>query len=134
MTDIDWLAVDMAISGVRLKLRPDEKRAVVRHFANRMRQLNECSISSQKLTSADLAERLGTTERSIERYKAELAGGTEGPCPVCRNQMWTVRGTVLPHADSLFVECPMSAQEHGPRGLAAERPDLYRWLDEEISA
>lgn len=130
MTAIDWLAVDMAISGVRLKLRPDEKRAVVRHFAKRMLEANVSPHRSARITSAELAERLGTTDRSIERYKAELSGGTETECPVCRNQMWAVGGTVLPHADTLFTECPMSGQRRGPRGLAAERPDLYLWLDE----
>lgn len=128
MTDIDWLAVDMVVSGVVLKLKTAEKRAVVRMLAHRILDVSDPNHYTGKVSCSEVARRLQTTERSVERYKAELAGGTRSKCPVCGQMMWTVRGTVLPHADSLFTECPMTGQEHGLRGLAAERPDLYPWV------
>lgn len=99
---------------------------VVRRLDARMRTQRRDGI-----TASEVAQRLGTTARSVERMLAELRPAAESRCPVCREPMWIVEGVVEDHPDALFVTCPMSGQET-VRGLAAHRPDLYRWL--EVSA
>ena len=134
MSDIDWLAVEWVCSGVVLKLKPQEKRAVIRRLMPRMLENRESSFYTNKLSSTEVARRMVTTERSVERYKAELAGATETSCPHCRQRMWVIAGQIAPHPNvQLSEDCPMSGRET-VRGLAATRPDLYRWLDEEVSA
>ena len=130
MSDIDWLAVEWVCAGTVLKLTPDEKRAVVRRLLPKMLDNDESAVYTTKLSSAEVARRLATTERSIERYKAELADANEKCCPVCRQGMWVIAGEVAPHPDVLMREdCPMSGRQM-LRGLAAIRPDLYRWIEE----
>lgn len=99
---------------------------VVRRLDARMRTQRRDGI-----TASEVAQRLGTTARSVERMVAAMQPGVRSTCPVCREPMWVVAGVVEDHPDALFVTCPMSGQET-VRGLAAHRPDLYRWL--EVSA
>lgn len=133
MSDIDWLAVEWVCAGTVLKLTPDEKRAVIRRLLPRMLDNEESAVYTNKLSSTEVARRMATTERSVERYKAELAHATETCCPVCRQRIWVIAGDVAPHPDVLMRDdCPMSGRQM-LRGLAAIRPDLYRWV-QEVSA
>ena len=135
MSDIDWQAVEWVCtdSSVRLRLNSDEKRAAIRRLLPRMLDNQDHTLYANKLSSADVARRMVTTERSIERYKAELAHATEMRCRVCHQQVLAINGRVSPHPDSRGTEtCLMSGGET-LRGLAAIRPDLYQWL-EEVSA
>ena len=133
---IDWLAVDMVCQGTRLAhLTPDERRMVIRRLEHRMLNSDDwywSQTSGAKLTARQVADRLAVTPRSVERFQAELPPATEQPCPVCREPMWVLdTGTVEPHPDRLYRQCPMSGRQV-LRGLAALRPDLYPWV--EVSA
>jgi hypothetical protein len=133
MMDIDWLAVDMVCQGTPLALNPSEKKMVIRRLSHRMLSQGDwywSQTTASKLTAAQVAERLQTTERSVQRMRDELPDGERQVCPVCRQDMWVVEGRVEAHPDSLFEQCPMS-MEYLPapvRGLAALRPDLFAWL------
>jgi hypothetical protein len=128
---IDWLAVHFVCEGTALKLRADEKRMVVRRLEGKLLTKEESEggyVPPGKLTLAQVADRMRTTDRSVSRFLAEMPAGTKRICPVCRELMWVVSGVVEPHPTSLFDECPMSGREVR-RGLAATRPDLYAWLE-----
>ena len=129
MIDIDWLRVDMVCNGTPLKLTTDERRMVVRRLADKMARTG--SIYEIGLTAEEIGCRLGCTSRQVERYKADLPPADKRTCPVCGEPMWVIGAEVEPHPDRLFEECPMSYSQTR-KGLAAIRPDLYRWL--EVSA
>ena len=133
MRDIDWLAVDMVVSGTALKLHSAEKRMVMRRLADKMLKNTDSPYCTWKLGCDEVARRLQTTDRTIIRYLQEMPAGDKKPCPVCREPMWVVSGVVEAHPDRLFVECPMSGTQVR-RGLAAIRPELYAWAEEEVSA
>lgn len=128
MSDIDWLAVDFVCQGATLKLRAAEKAAVVRRMDDRMLGNGQNVGPVGKLSAAQLAERLCTTEKSVQRFRSDLPLASRDVCRVCREPIWVVvdTGLVEAHPDRLMVECPMSGKPM-PRGLAAVRPDLYRW-------
>lgn len=126
--DIDWYAVN-TVCNERIPmrhLRPAEKRMVVRRLAEKM--TTRTVTSEGRLTADDVAQLLGTTTRSVERFKTQLRHADKRICPVCREPMWVVNGEVEPHPDRLMRECPMSYSQV-QRGLAAIRPDLYRWAE-----
>lgn len=127
MTDIDWLAVEHVCAGYRLKLRPAEKKAVVRRLSVRLQRAHEPRTDTT-LTHEQVGARLGIDARTVLRYLEELPPATRKVCPVCRNDMFIAEGRVEPHPDACFNECPMSGRET-LRGLAAVRPDLYAWLE-----
>lgn len=133
MTDIDWYAVHTVCSErvAMHHLKSDEKRMVVRRLLEKMRRTS--ARNDQAVTADYVANLLGTTQRSIERYIAELPPADKRVCPVCREDMWVINGEVEPHPDRIFRECPMSYSQTR-KGLAAIRPDLYRWVDEAVSA
>lgn len=134
MRDIDWLAVYTVCTGTPVKLSGIEKKMVMRRLEEKMLRTGESSFHTNKLTAAEVANRLNTTERSICRYLAELREAEKRCCPVCRQDMWVYSdGSIEPHPDSLLNECPMSGSTpYGSRkrlhGLAAIRPDLYEWV------
>lgn len=133
MKDIDWYAVN-TVCTERVAMRhltSDEKRMVVRRLLEKMRRTS--SRNDHTITAGYVAELLGTTERSIERYIAELPPADKRTCPVCREDMWVIGSEVEPHPDRLLDECPMSYSQTR-KGLAAIRPDLYRWMDEAVLA
>jgi hypothetical protein len=128
---IDWLAVHFVVEGSALKLRPDEKKMVMRRLESKVVTAQECQgglVPPGKLTLAEVADRLQITDRSVSRFLAEMPCGEKKTCPVCHESMWVVSGVVEPHPTKLFEECPMSGREVR-RGLAATRPDLYSWLE-----
>lgn len=127
MTDIDWLAVDMVCSGTPLKLRKAERVAAVRRMSERMLRPSEQNFDGRKLPCSEVARRLQVDERSVIRYNNELPPADKRVCPVCRQDMWVVFGTVEPHGNSIFQECVMSGRQM-LKGLAAQRPDLYEWV------
>ena len=138
MRYIDWLAVDMVCQGTSLALTSDEKKMVIRRLAPRMLTATDwhwAQATANKLTTGQVAERLQLSERSLERIKDQLPLANSATCPVCRERMWVMvkDGIVEAHSDSRYQQCPMSGRQV-LRGLAAIRPDLYRWLDEEVSA
>lgn len=129
--ELDWLAIDMVCQGTRLALKPREKLMVVRRMKPRMLSLNDpywSQATAAKITAEQLAERLNTTARSVQRMLAELPPATKSCCPVCHQTMWIIDATqtVEAHADALFHQCPMSGRAM-LTGLAAHRPDLYQW-------
>ena len=137
MRHIDWLAVDMVCQGTSLALTPDEKRMVIRRLAPRMLKSNDwhwAQATANKLTSGQVAQRLQISDRSVERIKDQLPLANSAICPVCRETMWVIAkdSIVEEHSDSRYQQCPMSKRQM-LRGLAAVRPDLYRWV-EEVSA
>lgn len=134
MSDIDWLAVHHVCTGQRMgQLTNDEKKAIVRRLAPRMLQADEWYCDGNKVNVWEVARRLNTTERTVQRIKASLPPADEDVCPVCQEQIWVVDGVVEEHPDTLITECPMSGRPHPGytrlRGLAALRPDLYQWLE-----
>ena len=131
MNDIDWLRVDMVCNGTPLKLTTAERRMVMRRLSEKMARTP--SIYDVGLSAEEVGRRLGVTARSVERFQAELPPADKRICPVCKEPMWVIGAEVEPHPDRLFEECPMSYSQTR-KGLAAIRPDLYRWMDEEISA
>lgn len=127
MTDIDWLAVDMVCSGIKLAgLTRRENMAIMRRLAPRMR--NTSSQYDSGLSAIEVAERLGTTTRTVQRMLVDLPDAQQSRCPVCGEPMWISSGVAEPHPDALFRECPISGRAM-VRGLAAARPDLYPWLE-----
>lgn len=131
MSDIDWLAVEMVCDGAALKLTTAERRMVMRRLADKMARTS--SVYDSGLTAEVVARRLGVTPRTVERLQAQLAPADKRTCPVCHQAMWVVGSEVEAHPDRLFKECPMSYSQTR-KGLAAIRPDLYRWLDEAVTA
>ena len=131
MTDIDWMAVTWVCNGTPLKLTRDEKLMVIRRLADKM--ATSPSKYDDGLPIPEVARRLQITTRTVERLKSELSHADPMVCPVCREHVWVVAGTVESHPDALFNQCPMSGCPTR-RGLAAIRPDLYQWLDEGILA
>jgi len=128
MIDIDWLAVQMVCDGATIHhLTKAERAMVIRRLSDRMR--SNASRYCTGLTSDDLALRLGVSIREIDRGKAELPEAQQRQCPVCHEPMWVIAGRVEAHPDRLFNECLMSGR-YVRSGLAAERPDLYLWLEE----
>ena len=128
--DVDWLAVEMVCQGSVLALRTNEKRMVVRRLADRLLTNDDpvgSSVPPGKLTAQQVADRLRTTERSVQRYQAELPAAHPRECPVCLQQMFVLTtGIVEQHPDRLYEPCPMSGRRV-LSGLAAVRPDLYQW-------
>lgn len=127
MTDIDWLAVEHVCSGYTMKLTDEEQLVALRRLLPRMAAAGEWTCYSQTLTTAEVARRMGIDERTLQRRKQILPDAEKRFCPVCRNDMWVLAdGTVEPHPAALQRECPMSGRTT-LRGLAAYRPELYRW-------
>jgi hypothetical protein len=127
MSDIDWLAVEMVCNGATLQLTGDEKRVAMRRLSEKMLTNSDCYYSSShKLTAEEISRRMKTTTRSVQRLNSDLPPAHKTTCPVCRQTMWISNGVVEPHPDSLYVDCPMTGRQT-LRGLAAVRPDLYRW-------
>jgi len=111
VTDIDWLAVDLVVSGQRLALRPDEKRAVIRRLESKMLVQGEQNqdVPPWRLTATQLAERMLMSKRNVERLASELPEADKAVCPVCRGPMWVLwTGVVEPHGDGFHETCPMS--------------------------
>lgn len=129
MTDIDWLAVDMVCNGTPLALTKPERMAVMRRLDPRiLSHDDEWECEGKQLNMWEVARRLQTTERSVQRMRAALPTATKSRCPVCGETMWVSDGVVEAHPDCLFTECPMSGRRT-LSGLAATRPDLYRWME-----
>ena len=131
MTDIDWLAVDMVCSGASMALHPDERRAALRRMAARMIVNGDSMYDYSGLLSAEeVGRRIRMDVRSVQRIRSGLPPATETTCPVCRERVWVAGNVVEPHPDRLLEDCPMGgrAMPAPVRGLAALRPDLFRWL------
>ena len=132
MPDIDWFAVDTVVSGIPMNhLTTAEKRMIVRRLLDKMQ--STASMYDIGLTSEQVGRLLGCTSRTVERIKAELPPAEKRTCPKCGEPMWVVGTEVEPHGNRIFEECAMSYSQTR-RGLAAIRPDLYRWADEAVSA
>lgn len=125
--DIDWLAVEMVCNGTPLKLTTDERRMVMRRLDEKM--IKSSSPYAVGLSAEEVGRRLGVTSRSVERFQAQLPPADKRKCPVCGQTMWVIGAEVEAHPDALFNECPMS-YSLTRKGLAAIRPDLYRWVEE----
>lgn len=133
MSDIDWYAVHCVVTeGIPLKLHAEERRMVVRRLAERMIGPAE-HLHGNKLSHEEIGRRLQCTSRTVLRDCNQLEPGIKQICPVCREDMWVVAGVIEAHADGCHIECPMTGRP-GRRGLAAIRPDLYAWTDEEVFA
>lgn len=140
MTDIDWIAVDQVVTeNIPMKLTPTEKRMVVRRLESRMLTADDWYWSPKtaaKLTTPQVAELLFLSPRSVERMCKDLPPATEQVCPECGQRMWVypnriveAHPTAYPDEECVLSETRLPAPV---RGLAALRPDLYRWV--EVSA
>lgn len=133
---IDWRAVEFVVQGSRLDLTGDEKRMVVRRLSERiLTRQDYCDdwwspSTAAKLTARDVADRLRTSERTVARLLADMPPATKRICPQCGEQMWVLddSGIVEAHPDRFYDQCP-NPDEPVRNGLAAQRPDLYRWLE-----
>jgi hypothetical protein len=135
--EIDWQAVEFVVQGERLQLTADEKKMVIRRVAHRMIDNDDrlhnwrSQSTAAKITAVAMAGRMMTSERSAQRIKDELRPADKRTCPVCREPMWVYDdGTIEAHPNRLMDECELSGTVLPPpvRGLAALRPDLFRWL------
>lgn len=106
---IDWLAVEMVCSGQPMALRyAEERRAVVRHFNDRMLDLppGKGELPSGVLTATDVAALMGLDPRSVTRIRTKLRPAVRRRCPECREPMWVCDdGTVELHADRFNETC-----------------------------
>jgi hypothetical protein len=132
MSDIDWLAVDTVLSnGSYSGLDKPTMVAIIRRLNHRIRNTDD-SPYAEKISLDDIARRMGTTERMVLRIRESLPAVKPMKCPVCCQQVWVANGKVEPHPDTspehFNYDCPMSGQKT-LTGLAAVRPDLYRWLE-----
>ena len=108
MTNIDWLAVEWVCHGASLALKADEKKAAIRRLSPRMLGNNESWLlqSATKLSAQTVADRLRTTDRTVQRIRDELPPATRGRCPECREPVWVLNdGVIEPHANNFYEEC-----------------------------
>lgn len=109
---IDWQAVTFTVSGTRMpNLTPDERRMVVRRLKHRLETVSGCTLPPLpgRLSTAMVAQRLGVTDRSVERVLADLGEAPKRDCPVCGTQMWLLPDSLVEaHPDSLLNQCPLS--------------------------
>lgn len=109
---IDWFAVEVVCNGSQLALNPAERRAVVRRLHHKMRPQYVTKWDAKwSLTTEEVAERMYVTPRSVQRMKDELPEADKTCCPVCGQDMWVWRNSVVePHPDGLNQECPLSGE------------------------
>jgi len=132
MSDIDWHIVDVVCNGTIAPLTVEERDAALRRMADRMLDNSDSYLSGNKITTVEVARRLGVNERTVQRMKAALPESVRELCPVCRQTMWIVEDIVEPHPDSLNQECPMSNRSvgHWAEDMAAE----VAWLAARLRA
>ena len=131
MSDIDWLAVETVCTGTAIAgLTKAEMTAAMRRMNHRIRNTEDSPYADNKISLVEVARRFCTNERMVCRLREALPAAKPMKCPVCLQQAWVANGVVEPHPDTgIFnYDCPMSGQPM-LTGLAAERPDLYRWLE-----
>lgn len=141
MSDIDWLAVESVVIQRKPQiLNAEERRAAIRRLEHLMLTNQDWSQSATKITYEQVAWLIRKPDRvtgkptpisvrSVERLMGELPKATKCVCPDCFEDMWVADGVVEPHPTRYFEkECPSSGC-YARTGLAAIRPDLYRWLD-----
>jgi hypothetical protein len=131
MSDIDWLAVETVCTGTAIAgLTKAEMTAAIRRMNHRIRNNDDGCYADHKISLDEVARRLCTNERMVLRIRESLPAVKPTKCPVCCQQVWVAEGFVEPHPDTAHFnyDCPMSRQQM-LTGLAAERPDLYRWLE-----
>lgn len=134
MNDIDWLSVQMVVfEGKSLPLRTAaDKRMAIRRLDDRMLSAGDWYWSSKtaaKLTAKQVAERMHTTERSVQRIQSELPPADRRVCSACGEPAWVYpNGIVEPHPTRMLDDCELSGKLWPLRGLAAIRPDLYQWV------
>lgn len=107
--NIDWLAVEFACNGTRMRLNPDERVAVVARIGSRV-------------PAADLAARIGCGDKEVGLIMAALDNTAR--CPVCRHHAFHDEAGVLqPHLGvQLIWPCPFT----GYRYDSAADHDEYR--------
>ncbi len=131
MSDIDWLAVETVCTGTAIAgLSKAEMTAAIRRMNHRIRNAEDSPYADHKISLDEVARRLCTNERMVLRIRESLPAAKPVTCPVCLQQVWVAKGFVEPHPDTAHFnyDCPMSGKQM-LTGLAAIRPDLYRWAE-----
>jgi len=108
VSGIDWLAVEWVCHGASLALKADEKRMVIRRLSPRMLANNESWMeqSPHKLSAQTVAERLRTTDRTVQRIRDGLPPATRGRCPDCGEPVWVLtNGFIEPHSNNFYEDC-----------------------------
>lgn len=107
---IDWFAVDVVCGGGQMRLRPQERRAVVRRMDDKLLHMNmKARDQSGKISIEALADRMFCTPRTAQRIKDELPPADKRTCPVCGQHMWVWPNEIVEaHPDSFYNECPLS--------------------------
>lgn len=109
---------------------------VVRRMEDKLLKNGESNadVPPWRLTAGKLAERMGMSQRNVERISSDLPEADKAKCPVCKGDMWVLwTGVVEPHGDGYHQDCPMSDRFSGqvvellptPWGLVRMR---IRWL------
>ena len=134
MTDIDWLAVETVLSGGSYTgLDKPTMTAIIRRLNHRIRNTHD-SPYTEKISLDDISRRLGTTERMVLRIRESLPAAKSVECPWCRETVWMAK-VIEPHHDPDPKKWNQTCQLSGKpmlTGLAATRPDLYRWVYPEL--
>ena len=108
---IDWRAVQFVCEGEKLRLSVEEKRMVIRRMEHRL-LCNGDSIwtcTASKITADELAERMHTSARSVQRIRELLPHAHKRTCPDCGEPMWVYDdGTVEAHPRRTLEQCGFS--------------------------
>ena len=129
---IDWLSVENVVRfGYSMKLTKDEQLMAIRRLADRMSAAGEWNCYAETLSAAEVGRRMKIDERTVQRRKRQLPNAVKQVCPACCNPMWVREdGVVEPHvgaeSDGFYAQCSTSGKPQ-LQGLAAARPELYRW-------
>ena len=108
---IDWRAVQFVCEGERLMLSSKEKQMVVRRMEHLLLVQGDSiwTCTASKITADELAERMHTSARSVQRIKELLPHAHKRTCPICREQMWVYDdGTVEAHPKAWAEQCEFS--------------------------
>ena len=105
---VDWRAVQWVCQGEKLRLSISEKQMVIRRMADRLMANGDsvwtCAVG--KVTADELAERMYTSARSVQRMKESLKPAHKRRCPHCQQGMWVYDdGTVEAHPTNTLAQC-----------------------------
>ena len=116
---VDWNSVDEVIQRPLdrpVRLNSFEKKLVVRNLQHRLigADENTTDIPPGRLTSNQLARRMGCHPSAVQHIARRLPPATKQVCPECLGDMWVLEdGVVEEHGDGYHNRCPMSEEPFG---------------------
>ena len=96
-----------------MALSVGEKRAVIRRMSERMMGPRDSiwTCAAGKISADELAERMHTSTRSVQRMKETLPPAHKRRCPICRRDMWVLEdNTIEAHPTATYDQCSLSGQ------------------------